>query len=93
MFYTFVKDSSGNVQRVGAECSVPPEFVEKLTQYTNDGCVAAEAEEWDKQVIGTHAGMVPSPELPTSKTYEEAQAEQAQEAQSEEAASSTEQTA
>lgn len=67
MFYTFVKDSSGSVQRVGADCSVPPEFVEKLTAYTNDGCTAGEAEEWDQQVInGAKAGMVADPSLPTS---------------------------
>lgn len=58
MLYTFVKDVSGNVQRVGAECSVPQELGEVLKVYSADGCQMAEAAEYDMQVIkGAEKGV------------------------------------
>lgn len=52
MLYTYVKDAGGNVQRVGAECSVPEELGAVLKSYSEDGCQMADASEHDQQVIG-----------------------------------------
>lgn len=72
MLYAFVKDQSGLVYRVGAECDVPPQLQEKFMAYTNDGATAAEAEEWDSQMTNAAtSGMIPDPALPKSEVASE----------------------
>lgn len=50
MLYTFVKDSNGNVERIGVECSAPAELQEKLKPYSEKGFVPALDTEYDTQM-------------------------------------------
>lgn len=51
MLYTFVKDPSGLVLRVGAECSVPEELQAVMLPYSEKGCQMGEAAEFDAQLL------------------------------------------
>jgi hypothetical protein len=75
MLYAFVKDESGLVFRIGADCEVPPPLTEKLSGYMSDNARMDEtgslAGEWDQQMTNAaQAGMVPDPNAPVSGPVE-----------------------
>jgi hypothetical protein len=59
MLYTFIKDTGGDVKRIGADCDVPEKLQEVTMEYSKDG--------W---VLATAKGVVPTEEETEDKPME-----------------------